>query len=108
MTSILTISTSIRFNSEFNTLLGLTNKEYSEESHKSVKPVLITTTGKVHLECKFVDDSIVNGIREQMLSSFNSSAPPGNKNIKEPRIILFKKKKKTSLDSIQVFLEVNN
>ena len=40
---------------------------------------MITTTDKVHLKCDCVDGSIVNGIREQILFSFNLSAPPGYK-----------------------------
>ena len=108
MKSVLTISSSIHFNSELNTLLGFTKTRYSEGTHKSEKPVMITTTDKVHLKCDCVDGSIVNGIREQILFSFNLSAPPGYKIIKEPNIILYKKINKTRLDSIQFFLEDNN
>ena len=67
MKSVLTTSYSIYFNSELNTLLGFTNKGYSEGIHISEKPVMITTTDKVHLKCDCVDGSIVNGIREQTL-----------------------------------------
>ena len=108
MKSVLTISSSIHFNSELNTLLGFTKTRYSEGTHKSEKPVMITTTDKVHLKCDCVDGSIVNGIREQILFTFNLSAPPGYKIIKEPNIILYKKINKTRLDSIQFFLEDNN
>ena len=108
MKSVLTTSYSIYFNSELNTLLGFTNKGYPAGTHTSEKPVMITTTDKVHLKCDCVDGSIVNGIREQILFSFNLSAPPGYKIIKEPNIILYKKINKTRLDSIQFFLEDNN
>ena len=47
---------------------------------------MITTTDKVHLECDFVDGSIVSGIREQIFSC-KLSAPTGYKTIKEPNII---------------------
>ena len=47
------------------------------------------------------------GIREQISFSFNLSAPPGYKIIKEPNIILYKKINKTRLDIIQFFLEDN-
>ena len=77
MKSVLTTSYSIYFNSELNTLLGFTNKGYSAGTHISEKPVIITTTDKVHLKCDCVDGSIVNGIREQILFSFNLSSPPG-------------------------------
>ena len=108
MKSVLTTSYSIYFNSELNTLLRFTNKGYTAGTHISEKPVMITTTDKVHLKCDCVDGSIVNGIREQILFSFNLSAPPGYKIIKEPNIILYKKINKTRLDSIQFFLEDSN
>ena len=65
MKSVLTTSTGIRFNSELNTLLGFTNKEYPTGTRTSEKPVMITSTDKVHLKCDCVDGSIVNGVREQ-------------------------------------------
>ena len=91
MKSVLTTSYSIYFNSELNTLLGFTKTDYTAGTHISEKPVMITTTDKVHLKCDCVDGSIVNGIREQILFSFNLSAPPGYKITKEPNIILYKK-----------------
>ena len=91
MKSVLTTASGIYFNSELNKLLGFTNKEYPAGTHISEKPVMITTTDKVHLKCDCVDGSIVNGIREQILFSFNLSAPPGYKIIKEPNNFLYKK-----------------
>ena len=91
MKSVLTTASGIYFNSELNKLLGFTKTRYSAGTHTSEKPVMITTTDKVHLKCDCVDGSIVNGIREQILFSFNLSAPPGYKIIKEPNIILYKK-----------------
>ena len=108
MKSVLTTSLPIYFNSELNTLLGFTKTDYTAGTHISEEPVMITTTDKVHLKCDCVDGSIVNGIREQILFSFNLSAPPGYKIIKEPNIILYKKINKTRLDSIQFFLEDSN
>ena len=108
MKSVLTTSNPIYFNSKLNEFLGFTNTHYIQGTHISEKPVMITTTDKVHLKCDCVDGSIVNGIREQILFSFNLSAPPGYKIIKEPNIILYKKINKTRLDSIQFFLEDNN
>ena len=108
MKSVLTTSYSIYFNSELNTLSGFTKTDYTAGTHISEKPVMITTTDKVHLKCDCVDGSIVNGIRQQILFSFNLSAPPGYTIIKEPNIILYKKINKTRLDSIQFFLEDNN
>ena len=94
MKSVLATSSSIQFNSEINKLLGLTKEHYSKGTRKSEKPVMITTTDKIHLKCDCVDGSNVNGIREQSLFSFNLSTPPGYKIIKGPNTILFKKKTK--------------
>ena len=69
-------------------LTPFTNKEYPAGTYISEKPVMITTTDKFHLKCDCLDGSIANGIREQFLFSFNLSAPPGYKFIKEPNIIL--------------------
>ena len=77
MKSVLTTSNPIHFNSRLNILLEFTNKDYQAGTHTSEKPVMITTTDKVHLKCDCVDGSIVNGIRDQILFSFNLSAPPG-------------------------------
>ena len=68
---------------------------------------MITTSDKNHLKCDCVDVSIVNGIREQILFSFNLSAPPGHNFIKEPNIFLYKKNK-TRPDKVQNFLEDSN
>ena len=108
MKSVLTTSNSIHFNSRLNILLGFTNKDYPPGTHTSEKPVMITTTDKVHLKCDCVDGSIVNGIRGQILFSFNLSAPPGYKIINNPTTVLYKKINKTRLDQIQFFLEDSN
>ena len=97
MKSILSSSNHIVFNSELNNLLGFTKTRYLEGTHRSEKPVMVTTTDKVHLKCDCVDGSIVNGIREQILFSFNLSASPGYKIIKEPNIILYKKNKQNKV-----------
>ena len=108
MKSVFATSNPIYFNSKLIELLGFTNTHYIQGTHISEKPVMITTTDKVHLKCDCVDGSIVNGIREQILFSFNLSAPPGYKIIKDPNIILYEKINKTRLNSIQFFLEDSN
>ena len=105
MKSVLTNSNPIHFNSRLNILLGFTNKDYQAGTHSSEKPVMITTTDKVQLKCDCEDGSIVNGIQGQILFSFNLSAPPGYKIIKEPTTVLYRKINKTRLDTIQFFLE---
>ena len=78
MKSVLTTSNPIYFNSKLNELLlGFTMEYHIQGTHISEKPVMITTTDKVHLKCDCVDSSIVNGIREQILFNFNLSSPPG-------------------------------
>ena len=108
MKSVLTTSNNIQVNSKLNTVLGFTHTVYPPGTHTSEKPVMITTTDKVHLKCDCVDGSIVNGIREQILFSFTLSAPPGYKVIKEPTTVLYKSINKTRLDTIQFFLEDSN
>ena len=108
MTSVLTTSNPIHFNSRPNILLGFTLKVYPPGTRTSEKPVMITTTDKVHLKCDCVDGSIVNGIREQILFSYSLSAPPGYKIIKGPTTVLYKKINKTRLDTIQFFLKDSN
>ena len=71
MKTVLTTSNNIHFNSELNTLLGFTKTDYSERTHKSEKPVMITRKDKNHLNCDCVDGSIVNGEQEHFFFSFN-------------------------------------
>ena len=108
MKSVLTTSNPIHFNSRLNILLGFTNKYYQAGTHTPEKPVMISIIDKVHLKCDCVDGSIVNGIREQLLFSFNLSAPPGYKIIKEPTTVLYKEINKTQLDTFHFFLEDSN
>ena len=75
MKSVLTTSNPIHFNFKLIKVLGFTSKTYSEGTHKSENSVMISSVDKVHLKCDCVDGSIVNGIREQILFSFDLSAP---------------------------------
>ena len=67
---------------------------------------MITTVDKVHLKCDCIDGSIVNGIREQILFSFDLDSPPGYKIRKEPTTILYKKINKNKLDYITFILKI--
>ena len=91
-----------------NKFLGSPNTHYSEGTHKSEKPVMVTSIDKVHLKCDCVDGSIVNGVREQILFSFNLSAPSGYKFPNSPTTVLYKQMNKTRLDSIQFFFGDSN
>ena len=108
MHSILKTSHPINFTKywvTFNKVLGFTQTNYPKGIHRSEKPIMITPIDKVHLKCDCVDGSIVNGIRESILFSFNLSKPPGYKIIKEPTTILYKKINRTKLDRITFYLE---
>ena len=59
-------------------------------SYRSDKPINITGSDKIHLNCDCIQGSIVNGKREPILSSFAFSSPPGQKIYKEPRVKLSK------------------
>ena len=65
--SFLTTSNPIHFNSGLDILLGFTNNDYPAGTHRSDKPVKITSIIKVHLKYDYVDGSNINGVREQML-----------------------------------------
>ena len=108
MRSIIKSSNPFYFNSDLNLLLGFTEKNYSSGTHKSEKPVMITSVDKVHLKCDCIDGSIVNGRREQILFSFDLDSIPGYKIRKEPTTILYKKINKNRLDYITFYLEDSN
>ena len=74
-------------------------------SYKSDKPINITGIDKIHLKCHCIQGSIVNGIREPILYSFDLSSPPGHKIYKEPRVKLFKKINKSVLSHITFYFE---
>ena len=74
-------------------------------SSKSDRPINITGIDKIHLKCDYIQGSIVNGIREHILSSFALSSPPRHKNYKEPQVKLFKKVNKSVLSHIKFYLE---
>ena len=91
MNSVLTTSNLIRFISKLNDLLGFTNTHYTKGTHKSEKPVMITTTDKVHLKCDCVDGSNVNDIRDLFLFSFNLNPPLEYKTIKNQTLFCMKR-----------------
>ena len=74
-------------------------------SYKSDRPINNTGLDKVHLKCDCNNGSIVNGIREPILYSFELSSPRGHKIYNEPRVKLFKKINKPVLSHITFYLE---
>ena len=105
MRSILTTTHPICFNNNFKNLLGFVERDYPEGTHRSEKPIMISTVDKIHLKCDCVDGSIVNGLRQSILYSFSLDKPPGYKITKEPNTILYKKVNKETLDRITFYLE---
>ena len=77
-------------------------------SYNGDRPINITGVDKIHLKCNFINESIVNGIRDPILHSFTLSSPPGQKIYKEPRIKLFEKVNKSLLSHITLYLEDND
>ena len=73
--------------------------------YKSIKPIIINAIEKVHLKCDCIRGSIVNGIREPMVFSFDLDNPPGHKIYKEPKVNFFKKLNKSVLSHIKIYLE---
>ena len=74
-------------------------------SYNSNKPMNLTRIDKVHLKCDCIQGSIVNGIRESVLLSFDLSSPPGHKINNEPRVKLFKKVNKSVLSDMTFYIE---
>ena len=74
-------------------------------SYNSDRPINITGVDKIHLKCNSIQGSIVDGVREPILSSFALSSPPGHKIYKEPRVKLFKKINKSVLSHITFYFE---
>ena len=63
---------------------------------------------KIHLKCNAIDGSIVNGIREPILFTFNLDKPPGYKVFKQLVIVLYKKVNTNKLSHIRFYLEDDN
>ena len=74
-------------------------------NYKSDRPINITGIDKVHLKCDCIQGSVMNGIRQPILYSFDISSTPGYKIYKEPRIKLFKKVNKSVLSHITFYIE---
>ena len=57
MKSVLTTSNPCHFGSELNNVLGFTNTDSSEGTHKVETPVKLTSIDKFHLKFDYVDNS---------------------------------------------------
>ena len=68
------------------------------------KTVNLSSTNKIHLKCDVIDGSVVNGIRETILSSFVLDKPTGYKVFSEPETIHYEKNKSV-LNTITFYLE---
>ena len=79
----------------FSTMLGFVSgwdyKHYNKFT--SQKFVNLGSTNKIQLKCDVVDGSVVDGIRQPILSSFLLDKLPGYKVFSEPETIYYKKNK---------------
>ena len=57
------------------------------------------------MRCDCIRGSIVNGVSEPILYSFDLSSPAGHKKYQEPRIEFFKKINKSVLSHIMFYFE---
>ena len=64
---------------------------------------MISSVDEFHLKCDYVDCSIVNGIREQVLFSFKLSAPQGNTIVNNPTTVSLKKDKEIKIRQDSIF-----
>ena len=58
----------------------------------SQKIVKLSTTKRIHLKCDVIDGSVVNGVRQPILLSFDIDKPSEYKVFCEPETIHYKKK----------------
>ena len=62
----------------------------------------------MHLKSDVIHGSVVNGLRQPILYSFVLDKLPGYKFFSKPETILYKKQKKSVLETIFFFLEDGN
>ena len=78
----------------FSTVLGFSPgwdyKHYNK--YTSQKVVNLGSTNKIHLKCDCIDGSVLNGVRQPILYSFNLDKLPGYRVFCEPETIHYKKK----------------
>ena len=68
----------------------------------------LSTTNKIHLKCDAIDCSLVNGIRQPILFSFDLDEKPGYKVFCEPETIHYNKISKSILNTTTFYLEDDN
>ena len=99
----------IRFDEKsfFISVLGFTPgwdyKHYYK--YTSQKVVNLGSTNKIHLKCDVIDGSVVDGIRQLLLSSFVLDKLSGYKVFCELETIPYKKVNKSVLSTIRFYLE---
>ena len=60
------------------------------------------------MKCDAIDGSVVDGVRQPIIYSFVLDKPSGYKVFAEPETILYKKIKKSVLNTITFYLEDDN
>ena len=97
-------------NSFFSTFLGFTPpcdyKNYNEQIGQKIK--YLSTINKLHLKCKIIEGSIVDGLRQPTPFSFVFYKPSCYEVLCEPGIILYKKVNKSVLKDISFYSEYDN
>ena len=93
-----------------STVLGFTPgwdyKHYNKYiSHKILN---LASTNKIKLKCDIIDGSVVDGVRQPILCSFELDKKPEYKMFCEPETIHYKKINKSVLNTMTFYLEDNN
>ena len=60
------------------------------------------------MKCDVIDGGVVNGLRQPILYSFVLDKPTGYKAFPQPASILYKRIKKSVLNTISFYLDDNN
>ena len=91
-----------------NSLLGFPSRVFGEAArityHLSEKPVSISTTSSIYVNCDLVDNSYVNGVPKPIIYSFFPRVAPNNKIIEVPPLPVFLPLNKPYIDSISFWL----
>ena len=99
----------------FHFLLGFEPYWDYKPNHRPIPGVYISdqflylsTTNKIHLKCVCIDGSVQDGVRQPILFSFVLDKPSGYKVFCELETILYKKIKRSVLNTIRFLINDNN
>ena len=91
----------------FSTILGFTpGWDYKHcNEYTSEKNLKLNSTNKIHLKFDVIDGSVVDGLRQPIIFSFDVDKPSGYKIFCEPETIHYKKINKSVLNTVTFYLE---